>query len=150
MVNQTVTVKGPYGTKYYDPSSEVKSFVCSGVKISATFIVMCSCGSGITPFYSMGLAWNQDRRANHQELHYLSSYRTSEEAVSLRVPTSATVKESLFISKENTKLTALVLIDYLAGILETPNEPNAPEDIAVFVCGTAAYSKMVKDAATQS
>ena len=152
LVNQTVFVKGPFGRKYYDPSTDIRSFVCDGVNIGAKFIVMCSCGSGITPLYSMGVAWLQDRqhrevRDDREELHYLSSYRTRGDAV-LRVDstTSTTstdaVKERLFISDENTKLTPATLIDYLTGIIDSPNQP---EDIAVFICGTPAYSQMVKD-----
>lgn len=148
LVNQTVFVKGPFGRKYYDPSPDVRSFVCDGVTIGAKFIVMCSCGSGITPLYSMGVAWLQDRqrlevRDHRQELHYLSSYRTREDAV-LHVDSTSTdaVKERLFISDENTKLTPATLIDYLTGIIDSPNRP---EDIAVFICGTPKYSQMVKD-----
>ena len=96
----------------------------------------------------MGVAWLQDRqrlevRDHRQELHYLSSYRTREDAV-LHVDSTSTdvVKERLFISDENTKLTPATLIDYLTGIIDSPNRP---EDIAVFICGTPAYSQMVKD-----
>ena len=110
---------------------------------------MCSCGSGITPFYSMGIAWVQDRQdrehiENHQTLHYLSSYRTREEAI-LRVPISERIKEQLYISDENTRLSPTTLIDYLTSIIEHPDETNTPEDIAVFMCGTMAYTQMVKD-----
>ncbi len=145
LVNQTVFVKGPFGVKYYDPSPDVRSFVCDSSPLRTKYIVMCSCGSGITPFYSMGLAWVNDRTSHmHQELHYLSSYRTREDAI-LRVPTSECVKEQLYISSENTKLTPTLLIDYLTGIIENPEQTNTPEDIAVFICGTPAYSQMVKD-----
>jgi hypothetical protein len=80
----------------------------------------------------------------HQELHYISCYRTRDDAI-LRVPTSECVKEQLYISSENTKLTPTLLIDYLTGIIENPEQTNTPEDIAVFICGTPAYSQMVKD-----
>lgn len=152
LVNQTVFVKGPFGRKYYDASPNIRSFVCDDVQIRAKFIVMCSCGSGITPLYSMGVAWLQNRQHQHhdhdrahddQELHYLSSYRTREDAV-LRI-SPATVKERLFISDENTKLTPATLIDYLTGIIDSPDGPNRPDDIVVFICGTPAYSQMVKD-----
>jgi len=104
----------------------------------------------------MGVAWLQDDKCRqeqkkHQELHYLSSYRTQDEAL-LRVSTSANavsssaiVKEKLYISKENTKLTPAVLIEYLTNIIEDPDQTNTPEDVAVFICGTPAYSQMIKD-----
>jgi ferredoxin-NADP reductase/lipid-A-disaccharide synthase-like uncharacterized protein len=182
LVNQTVFVKGPFGMKYYDPSPGVESFVCDTVKISAKYIVMCSCGSGITPFYSMGVAWTQsetrkngvtgvawtqsesESETRNQELHYLSSYHLREDAV-LRIrpsttttdssttdssttdsSTTGTVKERLYISNENTKLTPAALIDYLTGLIENSDETTRPEDIAVFICGTPTYSQMVKDA----
>lgn len=157
LVNQTVFVKGPFGRKYYDASPNVRSFVCDGVNIGAKFIVMCSCGSGITPLYSMGLAWLQNRQhRDKQELHYLSSYRTRDDAIlrispsmsttdSSMIETPAAVKERLFISDENTKLTPAVLVDYLTALLENPDETTTPEDIVVFMCGTPAYSQMVKD-----
>jgi ferredoxin-NADP reductase len=148
LVNQTVFVKGPFGRKYYDPSPDVRSFVCDGHRISAKFIVMCSCGSGITPFYSMGISWTQsERQDRNQELHYVSSYRTREDVV-LRVGATdliGSVKERLFISDENQKLTPATLIDYLTGIIENTDGPNNPEDMVVFICGTPAYSQMVKD-----
>jgi ferredoxin-NADP reductase/lipid-A-disaccharide synthase-like uncharacterized protein len=155
LVNNTVFVKGPFGRKYYDSSPTVRSFVCDGVNITAKFIIMCSCGSGITPLYSMGIAWCGDRdigrTSPQQEIHYLSSYRTRDEAVLHVVsdpslnPNPKYVKERLFISKENAKLTPTLLIDYLTGIIENTDQTNIPEDIAVFVCGTLAYSQMVKD-----
>ena len=158
LVNQTVFVKGPFGVRYYDPSPDVRSFVCDTVKITSRFIIMCSCGSGITPLYSMGVAWLRDdkyrqEQKKQQELHYLSSYRTQDEAL-LRVSTSVTepasssaiVKEKLYISKENTKLTPAVLIEYLTNIIEDPDQTNTPEDVTVFICGTPAYAQMVKDA----
>jgi ferredoxin-NADP reductase len=150
LVNQTVFIKGPFGVKYYDPSPECASFVCDTNKICAKYIVMCSCGSGITPFYSMGVAWIKDieRYCNegksHQELHYISSYRTREDAL-LRVPVSEHIKEKLYISSENTKLTPTLLIDYLTGMIENTEQTNTPEDVVVFICGTPAYSQMVKD-----
>lgn len=153
LVNQTVFVKGPFGRKYYDASPNVRSFVCDDVQIRAKFIVMCSCGSGITPLYSMGVAWLQNRHYDDhddQELHYLSSYRTCEDAV-LRIGSRTTdtppaaVKERLFISDENTKLTPATLIDYLTGIIDHPDGTNGPHDIVVFICGTPAYSHMVKE-----
>jgi ferredoxin-NADP reductase len=152
LVNQTVFVKGPFGVKYYDPSPDVTSFVCDTHKIHAKHIIMCSCGSGITPLYSMGIAWAKDRqdrehrqdRQDHQTLHYLSSYRTREDAI-LRVPILERIKEQLYISDENTRLSPTTLIDYLTSIIEHPDETNTPEDIAVFMCGTPAYTQMVKD-----
>lgn len=143
LVNQTVFVKGPFGVKYYDPSPDVASFVCDTHKIHAKHILMFSCGSGITPFYSMGIAWVQHRQ-DRQTLHYLSSYRTRQDAI-LRVPISERIKEQLYISDENTRLSPTTLIDYLTGIIEHPDETNKPEDIAVFICGTPAYTQMVKD-----
>jgi ferredoxin-NADP reductase len=149
LVNQTVFIKGPFGMKYYDSSSDVRSFMCDTNKISAKYIVMCSCGSGITPFYSMGIAWVKDNDSERrQELHYLSSYRLREDAV-LRVSPSETsnviVKERLYISDENNRLTPTALIDYLNGIIEDPDQTNTPEDVAVFICGTPAYTQMIKD-----
>jgi len=94
----------------------------------------------------MGIAWAKDRqdRENHQTLHYLSSYRTREDAI-LRVPISERIKEQLYISDENTRLSPTTLIDYLTSIIEHLDETNRPEDIAVFMCGTPAYTQMVKD-----
>jgi ferredoxin-NADP reductase len=146
LVNQTVFVKGPFGVRYYDPSPDVRSFVCDTSLIHAKHVVMCSCGSGITPFYSMGLAWINDRTSHtRQEIHYLSSYRTREDAI-LRVPISDRINEQLYISEENMKLTPAVLIEYLTNIIEDPDQTNTPEDITVFICGTPAYSQMIKDA----
>jgi len=145
-VNQTLFVKGPFGVKYYDPSFGIMSFICDRTKINAKYILMCSCGSGITPFYSMGIAWVKDQllHTTRQELHYLSSYHTREDAI-LRVPISEQVKEQMYITDEHTKLTPTILIDYLTTIIEDPAQTNIPEDIVVFICGTQGYSQMIKE-----
>ena len=144
LVNQTVFVKGPFGVKYYDPSETIMSFICDGTKISAKYIIMCSCGSGITPFYSMGVAWSQTTPTTRQELHYLSSYRSPDDAI-LRAPTSERIIEKLYISNEGSKLTPTILIDYLTTLIENPDETNRPQDIVVFICGTQEYSQMIKE-----
>ena len=93
----------------------------------------------------MGLAWVNDRTSHmHQELHYCSSYRTREDAV-LRVPISEHIKEQLYISDESNRLTPTALIGYLNAIIEDPDQTNTPEDVAVFICGTPAYTQMIKD-----
>jgi hypothetical protein len=110
----------------------------------------------------MGLAWIKDRQRDcqnnklRQEIHYLSSYRTRDDAI-LRIPVSTDtnsattasiediVKETLFISEEKTKLTPTTFIDYLTSIIENSDQTNTPEDVAVFICGTPAYSQMIKD-----
>ena len=142
--NCTVFVKGPFGRKYYDPSPNVQAFMCDGQPVQAKVIIMCSCGSGITPFYSMGMRWLQEQQTS-QELHYLSSYRHRDDAV-LRVTSSVTVngvRERLFISSENTRLTPGALIDYLSDVVYVDN--RTINDIAVFICGTIQYVKMVKE-----
>jgi len=147
----TVFVKGPFGRNYYDPSPSVRAFVCDGQPIRPKVIIMCSCGSGITPFYSMGMRWlqeqyqQQQQQQQQQQLHYLSSYRHRDDAV-LRVPSSVTVngvRERLFISSENTRLTPGALIDYLCDVVHVDNRTIT--DIAVFICGTKQYSEMVKE-----
>jgi ferredoxin-NADP reductase/lipid-A-disaccharide synthase-like uncharacterized protein len=147
--NRTVFVKGPFGRKYYDPSNH--RFMCDGQQVTAKIIIMFSCGSGITPFYSMGSAWIKNKNENHQEndqeLHYMSSYRTRDDAV-LRV-TGTGVQEKLFISSENSKLAPMTVIDYFAGLVNpvvtTRKTIIRPDDIAVFICGTRQYSQMVKE-----
>jgi hypothetical protein len=63
----------------------------------------------------------------------------------LRVPISEHIKEQLYISDENTKLTPITLIDYLTTIMENSDQTTRLDDIAVFICGTPVYSQMVKD-----
>lgn len=159
IMNQTIFVKGPFGRKYYDPSPDVTAFMCNDVKITSKVIVMCSCGSGITPLYSMGVAWSRDvsSRSQKQELHYLSSYRTRADAVISVVKDSGSIdnnynddtdrgviRERLFISSENTKMAPAALIEYLSTLVEGTSDV-APKDVAVFICGTPSYSQMVKD-----
>jgi len=107
LANNTIFIKGPFGRKYYDSTPSVKSFICDGSVISAKHIVMCSCGSGITPFYSMGVAWIKDyiihsgidsgidtgndtgndndgklhKNKNTQKLHFISSYDALNNAI---------------------------------------------------------------------
>jgi len=141
---RTVFVKGPFGRKYYDPSPTVQAFVCDGQPVRAKVIIMCSCGSGITPLYAMGMSWLQSQHESQQELHYLSSYRHQADAV-LRIPSSVSrVRERLFISTENTRLTPGALIDYLGDIVDNRMQYKV-SDIAVFICGTKQYGEMVKE-----
>jgi ferredoxin-NADP reductase len=169
-VNQTVFIKGPFGRKYYDPSPGVQSFICDGKKIDTPIILMCSCGSGITPFYSMGMSWLKCGHFDRHQIHFLSSYRDREDAI-LRVQREPVLQnedahdpicESLFISNENMKLTPGRVIDYLSSlvdglpfhdspgkesirVIKKPNRRIVPSDISVFICGTRAYSEMIKE-----
>jgi NAD(P)H-flavin reductase len=168
-VNQTVFIKGPFGRKYYDPSPGIESFICDGKKIDTRIIIMCSCGSGITPFYSMGMCWLKQGRFERHQLHFLSSYRDRCDAV-LRVQYDPQLEqqqetadnfvpvcEQLFISNENTKLSPGSLIDYLSSLVDGVqlhnrglfrkhnNMRTAPSDISVFICGTPAYNEMIKE-----
>ena len=148
--NQTVFVKGPFGRKYYDIGNN--GFMCDGQQVAAKIVIMFSCGSGITPFYSMGSAWikNENRPEKEQELHYMSSYRTRDDAI-LRV-TGTGIQEKMFISSENSKLTPMGIIDYFASLVNpvttTRETIIRPGDIAVFICGTRQYSQMVKDSSS--
>jgi NAD(P)H-flavin reductase len=146
LANNTIFIKGPFGRKYYDPEASVQSFICDGNVITAKHIVLCSCGSGITPLYSMGVAWMKDHRTTvkNQNLHFMSSYATSDDAI-LRLTTNKmdSITEKLFISKEGNKLTPSVLIDY---INDLNNEGGGGGDaVAVFTCGTINYNQMISD-----
>ena len=149
LANNTVFIKGPFGRKYYDNAPAINSFICDGAVVSAKHIVLCSCGSGITPLYSMGVAWikdgHRDKRQN-QKLHFMSSYATLDDAL-LTMTTntddadkdkSGGIVERLFISQENNKLTPSVLIEYINDLINDG-------DVAVFTCGTIAYNQMVND-----
>jgi len=99
---------------------------------------------------SSSSAWiknkNENRQETDQELHYMSSYRTRDDAV-LRVAGTG-VQEKLFISSENSKLAPMAVIDYFASLVNpvtTRKTIISPHDIAVFICGTRQYSQMVKD-----
>lgn len=142
---RTVFVKGPFGRKYYDPSPNVQAFMCDGQPVRSKVIIMCSCGSRITPLYAMGMSWLQSHhKSQQQELHYLSSYRHQDDAV-LRIPSSVScVRERLFISSENTRLSPGALIDYLGDIVDNRMQYKV-SDIAVFICGTKQYCEMVKE-----
>lgn len=156
IVGNTVFLKGPFGRKYYDSSPELKSFVCDGNVIKSKHIIMCSCGSGITPFYSMGVAWVNDNSTQNQSLHLLSSYAIASDAIltktkmiqahASRFATADTdtnhqpkIVEKIFLSSEKNKLTPSFLTDY---INELRVENN---DVVVFTCGTRGYCQMVKD-----
>ena len=141
LANNTIFIKGPFGRKYYDPTPSVQSFICDGNVITAKHIVLCSCGSGITPLYSMGVAWMKDHRitVKNQNLHFMSSYATSDDAI-LRLTTNKmdSITEKLFISQETNKLTPSVLIEYINDLLNDG-------DVVVFTCGTITYNRMVSD-----
>jgi len=163
LVGNTVFLKGPFGRKYYDSAPEIKSFVCDGNVIKSKHVIMCSCGSGITPFYSMGVAWVSDNNNSkqNQSLHLLSSYENASDAILTKkkmiqaratkfatVDTDTTdttdtnetnIVEKIFLSSEKNKLTPSFLIDY---INELRVENN---DVVVFTCGTRGYCQMIKD-----
>lgn len=164
LANNTIFIKGPFGRKYYDSAPSVKSFVCDGNIISAKHVVLCSCGSGITPLYSMGVAWINDNYnvtetnadSKKQKLHFISSYATLDDAIlttnkmfqannicinnddNADENTKINIIEKLFISRENNKLTPSILTEYI-------NDLNNDGDVVVFTCGTIKYNQMVKD-----
>lgn len=169
LANNTVFIKGPFGRKYYDPAPSVRSFICDGNVISAKHIVMCSCGSGITPMYSMGVAWTKDRKdkdkcTTMQKLHFMSSYATLDDAILTKkkmlqdagsadadADDDTGIIEKLFISQKNNKLTPSVLVDYINDLNNDSGAGNGGGEecnIVVFTCGTIKYNQMINDCCT--
>jgi NAD(P)H-flavin reductase len=147
LANNTIFIKGPFGRKYYDPAPTVQSFICDGNVITAKHIVLCSCGSGITPLYSMGVAWAKDHRTTvkNQKLHFMSSYATSNDAIlTLTTNKMDNIIEKLFISQENNKLTPSVLIEYIND-LNNDGGGGGDGGVVVFTCGTINYNQMISD-----
>ena len=169
LANNTVFIKGPFGRKYYDPALSVQSFICDGNVVSANHIVLCSCGSGITPLYSMGVAWMKDHKndkCKSQKLHFMSSYAMLDDAILTTKKmlqdagygdgadddtddTGDTgIIEKLFISQKNNKLTPSVLVDYINDLnndSDRKSNSNGEDNVIVFTCGTIKYNQMIND-----
>ena len=168
LANNTIFIKGPFGRKYYDPTPSVKSFICDGSVISAKHIVMCSCGSGITPFYSMGVAWIKDyindtgndtgndtdgegnKTKNPQKLHFISSYATLNDAIltknkMLQTNNICIENDNNYDDKIGEKLFVSRENNKITPsiLIDYINELN--NDVVVFTCGTIKYNEMIND-----
>jgi hypothetical protein len=168
LANNTIFIKGPFGRKYYDPTPSVKSFICDGSVITTKHIVMCSCGSGITPFYSMGVAWIKDyinensndssienggednKNKNFQKLHFISSYAVLHDAILTKNKMLQT--NNILIGNDNNyddKICEKLFISREnnkltpAILIDYINELD--NDIVVFTCGTIKYNQMIND-----
>jgi len=170
LVGNTVFLKGPFGRKYYDSSQNIKSFVCDGNVIKSKHVIMCSCGSGITPFYSMCVAWisdnymSSDNVDQHQKLHLLSSYTNVNDAIltkkkMIQMGSSKVAMVAIGVGETDnanvaieTKIVEKLFLSSEKNKL-TPsiftdyiNELHVENnEIVVFTCGTNGYCKMIKD-----
>lgn len=125
VLNKTVYMKGPYGRKYYDPENDL--LICNDKPIHNKNIIMFSCGTGITPFYSILSNMPETSRYN---CLLNTSFRSKNDA--LLVDKLTNTKINLFFSEENNKLTeekAKEIIDSF-------------DDKVVLVCGTKSFNEM--------
>jgi NAD(P)H-flavin reductase len=160
--DKVVYIKGPFGNKYYDP---LTNRIMVDKKILETKnIVMFSCGTGITPFYSI----IKNIKSNYYNIRLCASFKTNEDAfltnqldcekylfiqnriVSTDVynilnkstePTEPTEQNQLLKPTEPTEQNQLL----------KPTEPTEqnqllkPTEQVVFICGTHSYITMIKD-----
>ena len=125
--DKVVYLKGAFGNKYYNPSDD--ALICNSSTIKETTVLMFSCGTGITPFYSILSNLNTNTRYNFK---LFASFRTSDEA---HLTSGLSSDVDLFISMDGNRITADIITKHIVSL----------EDVIVLICGTTGYNNMVTE-----
>jgi NAD(P)H-flavin reductase len=131
-INSTINIDGPYGKLYYDKKLDVIFNDKKGIQ--CLNIIMFSCGTGITPFYSIIKGLNKDTKYKiilNCSFSDDNNILLIDEIKSLH---NDNIKINLFISEDNNKLTE----DKVKNILSKYN------DYFILICGTNSFNDMIK------
>jgi len=124
--NKVIYYKGSFGTKYYIPESD--TLICNNQPVVLKNVIMFSCGTGITPFYSILTNVQPNTKYNFK---LFASFRHREEAVLVNDFEKHT---KLYISSEGNRMTAAECSDIVS---------NYGSSTIVLVCGTREYNGMI-------
>jgi len=130
LVNSVIYFKGPFGTKYYAESEDL--FYSNSISINKTNILMFSCGTGITPFYSMIMNLTNNTKYN---IHLYSSFRSPNQSYLFDKLNHSNLSKYAYFSSESNKLN----LDEIDIIFKSFDKSNT----IVFVCGTNFYNQMI-------
>jgi len=131
LINSIIYFKGPFGTKYYSDSEDL--FYSNSVPLNKTNILMFSCGTGITPFYSMIQNLSKQTKYN---IHLYSSFKSPDQSYLFdSVQNHSKLSKYAYFSSISDKLNS----DKLDLILKSFDLSN----IVVFICGTNFYNQMI-------
>jgi len=130
LTNSVIYFKCPFGTKYYVESEDL--FYSNSIPINKTNILMFSCGTGITPFYSM--IQNLSNQTKYT-IHLYSSYKSPDQSYLFDKLKHSKLYKHAYFSSESNKLN----LDKIDLILKSFDKLNT----IVFVCGTNFYNQMI-------
>ena len=140
--DSTVFIKGSFGSKYYDPYSDL--LYIDDQPIDKTNIIMFSCGTGITPFYSIILNLQTNTKYNillNCSFRLISDTFLLDKLYQSNLTNFNQIKTNLYLSELNNKLDHQQLIL----ILNNYDKSNT----IVLVCGTHEYNQMILNIADQ-
>jgi len=126
--DRIIYLKGAFGNKYYNIYDD--ALVCNNSEITSKNILMFSCGTGITPFYSI---LTNIRPNTRYHFKLLASFRTGDDAY---LTNGLNCDMQLFISMNGNKITQEYVIEQICKL----------QDVVVLICGTTAYNNMVIEA----
>ena len=131
LINSVIYLKGPFGTKYYSESEDL--FYSNSVPINKTNILMFSCGTGITPFYSM--IQNLSKQTRYK-IHLYSSFKSPDQSHLFdSVKDHSNLSKYAYFSSISDKLNS-DKIDLILKLFDL-------SDCIVFICGTNFYNQMI-------
>ena len=123
--NKEMIITGPFGKKYYDKEKDV--IMINGKKIETQNILFFSCGTGITPFYSIITNLNENTK---YKTKMFCSFRSKKD-----IFLANKIKSKLFLSEKNKKLNPKRVKKIL--------KKYDPKNTTIFVCGTESYQEMI-------
>ena len=135
--NAIIYYKGPFGTNYYLPKEDLfysKNKTIDDKKIN---ILMFSCGTGITPFYSMITNLKNNTRYN---IYLYSSFKDMSQIYLYDKLKHEKLEKKIFLTEN--KLTN----NKVKSILDQFNNSLT----FIYICGTENYNSMISDIAKKN
>lgn len=123
--NKEIIILGPFGKNYYNKDKDI--MIVNGKEINTQNILMFSCGTGITPFYSIITNLCENTK---YKIRLFCSFRSKKD-----IFLADKIKSKLFLSDKNKRLNP----ERVKKILKKYDSQNT----TIFVCGTESYQEMI-------
>lgn len=128
VIDSIIYYKGPFGTNYYSINDD--SFYSNNKSIEKTNILMFSCGTGITPFYSMITNLKEDTK---YKIYLYSSYKDKTQIYLYDRLEHGNLTKEIFLTENKLNDEKISKIFNNFDLLNT----------FVYICGTVNYNSMI-------